>query len=385
VPQPFVASARPELAALDVSKIREVANAGIGRSEILPFWFGEPDRVTPDFIREAGVAAINAGDTFYTHNFGIAPLREALATYSSQLHGPISAEHIAVVSSGMSAIMLTMQALLSPGSRVVAVTPIWPNLLETPKVLGAHVVGVPLNFSERGWTLDVEKLLAALTPETRMLSINSPGNPTGWVMPREQQQVVLDHCRKLGIWILSDDAYERIYFGGNAAPSFLDIASREERVVSTNTFSKTWLMTGWRLGWITAPVALHATIGKLVEYNTSCAPGFVQRAGLAAVNGGDAVTHAFVARLKASRDHLVPALQKLPGVTAAMYAFFRLEDLSDSLEFCKQLVRDEGVGLAPGVAFAPQSASFVRWCFASETATLDEGIKRFSRFLERRK
>ena len=204
--------------------------------------------------------------------------------------------------------------------------------------------------------------------------INSPNNPTGWTLDAEDQRAVLAHCRRHGIWIVADDAYERLYYGGGAAPvpapSFLDLAEPDERIVSTNTFSKSWLMTGWRLGWIVAPESLVPDLAKLIEYNTSCAPGFVQRAGIAAVTGGDAVVAETVDRLRRARDVLDARLQAMPGVRAvpapgAMYVFFRIDGLTDSLAFCKRLVAQAGLGLAPGAAFGPEGEGFVRWCFAS--------------------
>ena len=384
--------ARAAIRALGASQIRAVANAGMGRAGVLPFWFGEADEVTPEFIRAAGIAALDAGDTFYTRNLGIPELREALATYVAGLHGACDPANIALTNSGMSALMLAMQALLDPGDRVVAVTPLWPNLTEGPKILGASVATVALEFGAAGWRINVERLLEALTPATRMVIINSPNNPTGWVMAREAQRVVLEHCRRHGIWILADDAYERLYFAGEpgraVAPVFLDLATCDDRLVSTNTFSKSWQMTGWRLGWITAPADLIDDIGKIIEYNTSCAPGFVQRAGLAAVTRGEPVVARFARRLKSARDFLIPALNALPGVEAvapsgAMYAFFRIAGMDDSLAFCKRLVADHGLGLAPGAAFGPQGEGFVRWCFAASEGRLADGVARLGRGLHR--
>jgi aspartate/methionine/tyrosine aminotransferase len=389
-PSSPVSLPREAVRALRSSQIREVANAGFGVPDVLPFWFGESDRVTPPFIREAAAEALGRGDTFYTHNLGIAPLRDSLARYVSELHGATPVDNIAVTSAGVNALMLAAQLVVGAGDRVVAVTPLWPNLVEIPKVLGAKVETVSLSYGERGWTLDLDRLLAALTPDTRLLMINSPNNPTGWVMTRDEQRAVLEHCRRRGIWIVADEVYERLYYGDageRTAPSFLDIASREERLICVNSFSKAWLMTGWRLGWMVVPRTLTDDLGKLVEYNTSCAPSFVQQAGIAAVEHGEPFTRALVADLRASRDHLAAALAKLPGVDVkvphgAMYLFFRLPGAQNSLELCKALVRDAGLGLAPGSAFGPQGEGFVRWCYACDPARLDAGVARLAHYLE---
>ncbi|MFT4069663.1 pyridoxal phosphate-dependent aminotransferase [Paraburkholderia sp.] len=390
---PSTPNARDAVRALRPSQIREVANAGFGVEDVLPFWFGESDRVTPAFIRDAASAALAAGATFYTHNLGIAPLRAALSDYVSGLHGATSADHIAVTSAGVNALMLAAQLVVGAGDRVVAVTPLWPNLVEIPKILGAHVETVALGYGERGWQLDVQQLLDALTPGTKMLMINSPNNPTGWVMNRDDQRTVLEHCRRHGIWIVADEVYERLYYAGEGggartAPSFLDLATRDERVICVNSFSKAWLMTGWRLGWIVAPAALMDDLAKLVEYNTSCAPSFVQQAGIAALEQGERFTQELVRDLRASRDHLVRALSAVPGVDVkaplgAMYLFFSMPGSARSFELCKAMVREVGLGVAPGSAFGPQGEGFVRWCYACDTARLDQGVERLRRFLAR--
>lgn len=398
----FPVEPRATVQSLVASRIREVANAGMGRKDVLPFWFGEPDEVTPAFIRDAAKAALDEGDTFYTHNLGLPALREALAAYSSRLHQPTDPAHIAITSSGVSALMLVAQLLLNPGDRVVAVTPLWPNLIEIPKILGADVASVPLQLdagcAPPRWTLDLDRLLDALTPGTRALLLNSPNNPTGWTITRAQQQVLLDHCRKLGIWVLADDVYERLVYDGAAgeaacAPSFLDLCEPQERVVSTNSFSKSWLMTGWRLGWMQVPTSLMTGLGKLIEYNTSCAPGFVQRAGIVAVEQGEAIVQRTLVRYRAARDLLFerlssPALRDAgvlaPRPEAAMYLFFRIAGERDSLALCKRLVAEAGLGLAPGSAFGPEGEGAIRWCFASSPDKLTDGVSRLERFLSAR-
>jgi aspartate/methionine/tyrosine aminotransferase len=381
--------ARDAVRALRASRIRDVANAGMGRPDVMPFWFGEPDEVTPEFIRRAAIEALERGDTFYTQNLGIPELREALAAYVTGLRSPTRAGRIVVTNSGMSALALTMQALLDPGDRVVALTPSWPNLIEGPKILGAEVSTVSLGFDARGWSLDLQRLLDAIGPGTRMVIVNSPNNPTGWTLAVHERDAILAQCRQVGAWLVSDDAYERLYYGdGRCAPGFLDTADPADRVISVNTFSKSWLMTGWRLGWVVAPDTLIPELGKLVEYNTSCAPGFVQHAGVAALTHGEAVVDRTRDRFRGARDFLVRRLSAIPGVQVstppgAMYVFFRIAGLTDSFALCKALVERAGLGLAPGIAFGPEGEGFLRWCFAAAEDRLEAGAGRLSRHLAR--
>ena len=386
---------------LEESMIRQVANAGMGRSDVLKFWFGESDEATPAFIREAAIASLQQGETFYAHNLGLPELREAIAQYATALRcpgaAPIVAERIAVTSGGVNALMLAVQALVDAGDEVVAVTPVWPNLTAQPLIMGAQLRCVSLKPVAGQWQLDMAELLAAITPKTKLLIVNAPNNPTGWTLSRAEQEALLAHCRKTGSWILADEVYERLYFESTpngCAPSFLDIASPEDRLVVVHSFSKSFLMTGWRLGWLVMPPAMTPHIGKLVEFNTSCAPVFVQRAGLVALQGTADVTPQLVAHLKTCRDTLVPLLQALPGVEVAppkggMYAFFRLTDKSrfgDSLETAKRLVAEAGLGLAPGNAFmvkpTTEAQGWLRWCFASrDLARLGQGVERLERWL----
>jgi aspartate/methionine/tyrosine aminotransferase len=389
---------------LEASRIREVANEGLGRADVLKFWFGESDEVTPGFIRDAAVASLQAGETFYAHNLGLQELREALAVYTEGLHPGRGTGHwfdrLAVTSGGVNGLMLASQALVASGDEVVVVTPAWPNLVAQPLIMGANVKRVPLRVLTEGpragaWALDMDALLAAITPATRMLVVNAPNNPTGWTLSAAEQRTILAHCRRTGTWILADEVYERLYFAGDtpsgAAPSFLDVAEPDDRVIVAHSFSKSFLMTGWRLGWLVLPPALTAAVGKLIEYNTSCAPVFVQRAAIVALQRGDEVTPALVAHLRHCRDTLVPLLRAVPGVTLAeplggMYAFFRLQGQDDCLAVAKRLVREAGLGLAPGSAFSPEAAGWLRWCFASrDTGRLVQGVERLQGWIAGRR
>ena len=381
---------------LEESKIREVANAGMGRSDVLKFWFGESDEVTPEFIGQAAIASIQAGETFYTHNLGLPELRAAVAAYAGKLHLPpthqISAERVAITAGGVNALMLACQILIDAGDEVVAITPVWPNLTAQPVVMGAVVRCISLKPSSTGaWGLDMAQLLSAVTSKTKMLILNAPNNPTGWTLTKAEQQTILQHCRSTGTWILADEVYERLYYAGDTAngcaPSFLDISVPDDKLIVVGSVSKSFLMTGWRTGWLIMPPAMVAHMGKLIEFNTSCSPVFVQRACVAAFARSHEVTPRVVAHLKICRDTLVPLLQATPRVQVqaakgGMYAFFKLDGFDDSLAVAKRLVVEAGLGLAPGNAFAPEAQGWLRWCFASkDVARLEQGAERLRGWL----
>jgi aspartate/methionine/tyrosine aminotransferase len=378
---------------LQASKIRELANAGMGRSDVLAFWFGESDEVTPEFIRQAAIDSLQAGETFYSHNLGLAVLRETISQEMLQKHGgTISSQRIAVTSGGVNALMLAMQALVNAGDEVVVVTPVWPNLTAQPQILGAQLRTVSLEPVQGKWMLPLDKLLDSITSHTRLLVINSPNNPTGWTLSQQEQQAVLDKCRTTGTWILADEVYENLYFldsENRCASSFLDIAHADDKLMVAHSFSKSFLMTGWRLGWLVMPPQVTEHIGKLIEFNTSCAPVFVQRAGVVALQRAQEVTPQVVAHLKTCRNTLAQALQGVAQIEFAvpdggMYLFLRLLGEHDDLQIAKRLVAEAGLGLAPGSAFAPESQGWLRWCFASkELDRLRLGAERLQSWLSK--
>jgi aspartate aminotransferase len=373
------------------SLVRAVANAAMGREDVLPFWFGESDQPTPSFIREAAVDSLRAGETFYAENLGRPYLRAAISTYLTDLHHcAILTERIAVTASGNSALMLASQLLLAPGDRVVTVTPLWPNAVEIPKIMNGRVTCVPLEVQDGKWALPLEKLLQALTPDTRMLVLNSPNNPTGWTIQRAEQTAIFEHCRRHGIWILADDVYERLTIsdGTRSAPSFLTMADERDRLIVVNSFSKAWTMTGFRMGWMVVPPAVLPDLGSLLEYNVSCVSDFSQRAGAAALAQGEPYVLKLRAELAHTKKKLITALRPLPRLEipqsdGAMYLFLRVAGEDDSLRLATRLIDEVGLGLAPGRAFGPEGEGWLRWCYATEWKKIESGIERLSRFLSR--
>jgi aspartate aminotransferase len=378
---------RRSIASLPSSKIREVAHLGMGRDDVIPLWFGESDLPTPKFICDAAARALAAGDTFYQPNPGIAELRTTLADYMNRLYGiRLTLHNVIVSASAMNALMLVMQSLIDPGDVVVTTTPAWPNLPAVPRILTGAIREVPLSPGNAGWRLDLDRLLDACDTRTRVIFLNSPNNPTGWMMSADDQQAVLEFARRRGIWIVSDEVYARIVYDHPVAPSFLEQALPGDRVIVVNSFSKTWSMTGWRLGWITVPAELGPTFEMLTEYNIAGPAGFVQRAGVVAVQQGEPCVHETVERYRAARDLMALRIANIPRMSlptpeAAFYGFIRVDGMVDSVAFAKELLSRTGVGLAPGAAFGNDSDDFVRLCFAASLPMLEQAFDRIEGFM----
>lgn len=380
--QPFPARIRPGIAALRGSRIREVANAGMGRPGIIPMWFGESDLPTPDFIREAAAEALRRGETFYTPNAGVPALREAIVRYMTRLYGrAIDIDRITVSASGMNAIMIALQALVDAGDNVVLVGPMWPNAADCVRVLGGEARFAILDPGNQGWRLDLDRLESLVDTRTRAIFVNSPGNPTGWMMEAAEQQRLLDFARSRGLWIVADEVYARIVYDRDVAPSFVSLAAPDDPVIVINSFSKAWCMTGWRLGWFTAPAALADTLQKLTEFNIAGPTSFAQWGGVAALDQGEEFIAAQRARLAQSRAIVVERLAKFRRVrftppAAAFYAFFAVEGLTDSVAACKRILDETGVGLAPGSAFGEAGEGHIRMCYAISPERVAEALDR---------
>lgn len=366
------------------SRIRVVTRASADIPDMIKLWFGEGDEATPEFVRRAAAAALEKGETFYAPNRGIAPLLQAISDYLKRAYGAeIGSDRIVVTASGMNAIMITIQCLIEPGDSAVVVGPIWPNGRAAIKAMGGEPRDVFLRPQDDGrWKLDLQQLFDACDETTRLIMINSPGNPTGWVASEAELKAILDFCRERGIWILSDEVYGRIIYGAaKHAPSYYTLAQPEDPVVIVNSFSKSWSMTGWRLGWIVAPPRLCAAVEKMTEFNISHPTTFVQWGGVTALNEGDAYIEGLVERYGRAADMVYQALAPLPRVKlakpeGAFYAFFALDGMTDSLNTCIDLARKARVGLAPGIAFGPAGEGRIRLCYAASLPKLSEALER---------
>jgi aspartate/methionine/tyrosine aminotransferase len=379
---------RPRIQNLQASLIAEVAILGMGDPEVLPLWFGEGDLPTPRFITEAAARALEAGETFYTFERGVPALRQALAEYETRLHAkPVAASRIVVTTAGMQAIMLTVQALVDPGDNVLVVSPVWPNAAATIEIMGGEPRAVALGRREDGgFRLDLAALDRARDGRTKAIFLNSPSNPTGWVMNRAEGEALLDFTRRHGLYLIADEVYARVIYDGTVAPSLLDIAEPEDRVVVVNSFSKAWAMTGWRLGWLVAPPEIVEVMGKLVQYNVSGAPTFIQHAAVTAVREGEDFTRSMTERYRAGRVLVLDALRGLNRVQVsppdgAFYAFIKVDGVTDSVAFAKEILAKTKVGLAPGAAFGLGGEGHLRLCFAASADRLQPALERLVPFL----
>ncbi|MGN6550599.1 MAG: pyridoxal phosphate-dependent aminotransferase [Pararhizobium sp.] len=369
------------------SGIVAVVNHGRLKEGLIPLWAGEGDLPTAGFIAEAASAALKAGETFYTWQRGIPELREALSRYNSGLYGTaVPKEAVFVTGSGMQAIKLAVEAVTEPGDEIVYLTPAWPNFAAAMGISGAVPVAVRLDSVAGGWSLDMNRLEAAITPRTRGLFINTPANPTGWTASEDELRQILDIARRHDLWIVADEIYTRFYYSGPRAPSFFDVKADDDRILFVNSFSKNWSMTGWRVGWIVAPPEIGQVLENLIQYSTSGVAPFMQRGAVAALEVGEAVVAENIARATAARDILCDALAATNRVAlekpeGAFYAFFSIDGAGDTMRTAKDIVDRAGVGLAPGSAFGPGGEGFFRACFLRRLDQIEEAAARLTRYI----
>jgi aspartate/methionine/tyrosine aminotransferase len=376
---------RPAARAAPESGIVEVMNYGRPREGLIPLWAGEGDMPTPAFICEAATRSLAAGETFYTWQRGIPPLREALAQYHAGLYGrAFSPEEFFVTGSGMQAIQIALALTAGAGDEVVIPTPAWPNAAAAAGILGARPIEVPMGFGNDGWTLDLDRLGASIGPRTRALVVVSPSNPTGWTATTADLASLLALARHHGLWIIADETYARYWYGkADRAPSFVDVMAADDRVLFVNTFSKNWAMTGWRIGWIMANPAIGQTIENLIQYSTSGVAPFMQRAACVALQRGEGFVAHQLARARAGRDIVCRALAatgrcRFAPPAGAFYVFFSVDGETDTRRLALRLIDEAGVGLAPGTAFGAGGDGFLRLCFARNAAELDAAARRLA-------
>jgi len=397
------------LNSIQPSLIRELANVAFTMEGVYALHFGESNMPTPSYIKEAATQALNDGWTFYAENAGLPALRAAIAQKYADLHAVSldPAQEIVVTASGTQALNLTIRCTLNPGDEALILSPNWPNGTEIVRLYGATPREIPFVLRNDRFAIDFDALAAAVTPKTRLLLYTSPSNPLGWVATVEEQQQLLDFARRHNLWLLADEVYERIYYpptaptqpdalgsspttvgAGSVAPSLLRLCTRDDAVIVVQSFSKSYCMTGWRLGWAVARADLIAKAAPLNEFIISHATTFVQRAGLVALDKGE---DEIAARAELFHERMLfcyNALAATKGVTipkpeGAFYLFPCIDGLTDSFAFCLRLLQEQKVSVAPGVAFGAGGEGALRLCTASELAILEPAMERLCRFIEK--
>ncbi len=376
------------------TRVRELAERAMRMQGVLKLYFGESSIPTPDYIKQAAWKALQEGYTYYSENAGLPSLRAALARHYARLHRvELDPEReIVITASGVQALNVAIRAVLDPGDEALVLTPAWPNGAANVLLAGGVPREIPHPVCGARYGVDFDALRAALTPRTRLLIYTSPSNPLGWVATVAEQQRLLEFAREHGLWLLADEVYERLYWRtdrlGEPAPSILRLASREDALIVVQSFSKSYSMTGWRVGWLVARGDLAAKAAQLNEYIVSHAPTFAQKAAETALAEGEAELCAMLERLRRNRDRALAALRAMPRVRVAepegaFYLFPRIDGVADSFAFCVRLLEEARVGLAPGSAFGSGGEGAVRLCFAAEEGILTEALGRMADFLAR--
>jgi len=374
--------------------IRELGEAAMAMDGVLRLYFGESNVPTPKFIVDAAARALADGYTFYSENAGLPSLRRALAHQDERLHGVTldPEREIVITASGLLALHLAIRSALDPGDEALILSPAWPNGAAIVTLAHGVPVDVPLVLAGERYEIDFAALEAAAGPRTRLVLLTSPSNPLGWVARADEQTRLLEFCRRRGLWLVADEVYERIYYAGDdlgaPAPSILRLCDRDDAVHVVQSFSKAYCMTGWRVGWLVTRADVGVKLGQLNEFYVSHAATFAQVAAQTALEDGEDELRRMVEELRAKRDYCTEVLRALPGVTVpdpdgAFYLFPKLDGLADSAAFCRRLLAEERVGLAPGSAFGAGGEGSVRICYAADRSVLEPALERFGRFLVR--
>jgi hypothetical protein len=375
------------------SRIRELAEIAMGMDGVLKLYFGESNLPTPEYIKRAAQKAMADGFTFYTENAGLPSLRKALARYYQELQGVEldPSGEIVITASGVQALNVGIRCVLDPGDEALVLTPAWPNGSSNIAMCNGAAIEIAHPLVGDRYQIDFNALEAAVTPRTRMLLYTSPSNPLGWVATVDEQRQLLEFARRHNLWLMADEVYERLNYTGpkptTPAPSILKLATRDDAVIVVQSFSKMYCMTGWRLGWLVSRRDLCARATQLNEFIISHAPSFAQRAAETALLWGENALAEMLVRLRENRDFCLAAMAKMPRVTVpkpdgAFYLFPKIAGVTDSFDFCKRLLMDTHVGLAPGVAFGAGGEGSVRICYAAEKQIVQEAMARLAMFLK---
>lgn len=381
----------PQALAVDISRIRELAVLADKVPGVYKLYFGESNIPTPDFIKKAAQRAIQDNYTFYTPNAGYLELRQAISQKALELQGLVydPETEVIVTGSGVTALMLSIFTLLGRGEKAIILSPAWPNSKSIVQMVGGIPVEVPLVEGRDRYLLDLDRVKASIDEKTRLLILSSPSNPLGWVATVEEQKALAELAYQRGIILLSDEVYERIVYNGPAVPSIVKVAPQREGVMIAHSFSKSYCMTGWRVGYCLGSKEAIDQMVKLQEFVVSHPSSVSQRAAITALAEGEAFVKGMVERYRSQRDLMYSRLIRMKGLEVkkpegAFYVFPRVEGLRDSFDFAKDLLLKKAVGVAPGCAFGLGGEGCIRLCFAADREVIAPALDRLEEYLAER-
>ena len=390
----MASAVQPSATLAAAAKARQLKAEGIS---VYDFSVGEPDFITPEHIRAAAVAAMNRGATRYTAANGTLELRSAVSTYYQKTYGlRCSPEEVLVSDGAKHSIHNALAALVGAGDEVIIPTPYWVSYSDLVQMTGAGYVLVPTRL-EDGFKMTADQLRAAVTRRSKLLMLNSPSNPTGAVYSRGELEALADVCLEANLAVLSDEIYEKLVFGAARATCFATLRpGLAERTITISGASKTYAMTGWRMGWALGPAHVIKAMGNVQSQQTGCPCSISQAAAVAALEGDQACVETMRREFEARRDLVCDRLGRLPGVRCfrpdgAFYAFFDVSThfgrtlagraVKDSTSFCLAALEGAHVNLVPGAAFGAEG--FVRLSYATSREQLQGGLDRLEQFLAR--
>jgi aminotransferase len=372
----------PRVQTLPYSGIREIFDLANKMEDVIHFEIGEPDFDTPSEIIEGAYTAAKQGMTHYTSSAGLIALRKQLADKASEeLGSAVTPDEIVVTAGAMEALLLSMLVTIGPDDEVLLPSPHWPNYAAHILLAGGSISTIQLN-EKSGFQLTANNLEAAVSDCSKGVIVNYPHNPTGAMLSRENLEGIAGVAAKHDLIVYSDEAYRTLVFDGNKVQSIASLPGMRERTIVLRTFSKTFAMTGWRVGYLIAPEDIAQRAAKFHEHTSACTSSLSQSGALAALNLPSNASRAMVTEYQRRRDIMVSRLREMPGLTVhkpegTFYVFVGIQDLAiSSLELAKRLLMEGNVAVAPGSAFGAAGEGYIRICFATSEQNIREGLRR---------
>ncbi len=357
--------------------------------KVIHFEIGRPDFDTPEYIKKACIESIERGDVFYTSNFGDMKLREAVAKYLNyHNHIPYTKDNVLITVGLSEAIFDVLTVILDEDDEILVPNPVWVNYVNVPNLLKAKPISYDL-LEKNNYQPDIEELKSKITPKTKAIVLISPNNPTGSILKKDTLKKIAELAIENDLLVLADEVYERLIFDGEKHISIASLPNMIDRTITLNGFSKAFSMTGWRLGYVAAPVELITQVNKIHQHNVICAPSFVQKAAITALQDEKNEVEDMVKEYTRRRDYAVAVINKIDGISClcpkgALYIFINISELhKSSQEVADFLIENEKIALVPGSVFGSNGDEYLRMSFANSYENIVEGCKRLKNGVEK--